>query len=152
MPLPIMHPRPTPKATPAPATANPWADTEMALESAHFPLSGHGHEPWPLHHDMASTSRPLGTKPIKLPDPELQERARAARQRIERDVEAARLERELRQTHALHAAQDNGQQLGFRRGYTEGWHWGLWCGVLLGALLTIGIAFASMLLRTQGFM
>ena len=129
-------------------TTTDWADTEMALESAHFPAPTNVPKPapWPPH--RAAHNSP----PIKLPDPELQERARAARQRIERDVEAARLERELRQTHALHAAQDNGQQLGFRRGYTEGWHWGLWCGVLLGALLTIGMAFASMLLRTQGVM
>ena len=126
--------------------ANPWADTELALESAHFHMPVDALAPWPPH--RAAHNSP----PIKLPDPEVVERARAARQRIERDVEAARVERELRQSHALHAAQDNGQQLGFRRGYTEGWHWGLWCGVLLGALVAVGMAFVAVLLRTKGFL
>ena len=129
--------------TPQPTEQDSWRDTEKALDPSDGTVPADALRPW-LWPPRAKVA------PIRLPDPVLASRAFEARQRIERDVEAARIERELRHHHAIAAATSSGRQVGLREGYTQGWHWGLWCGVVLGGLLCVGMAFCAVLLRTSG--
>lgn len=45
-----------------------------------------------------------------------------------------------RQVEALQAARDAGHADGMRRGYVQGWRWGVVCGALAGATAAAAVA------------
>lgn len=72
---------------------------------------------------------------IPFPDPEALDRARMHRKAAAEQAENLAFAKRREQQHAVAVAYENGKDAGERQGYTMGWHWGLCCGGVAGALL-----------------
>ena len=82
--------------------------------------------------DMPIATGQRHAAPIPFDATAGEERCRARHSaRLDNDAhEALRLRTEL----MLRAAHDDGHSLGERWGYTQGFHWGMVCGVVAGAI------------------
>lgn len=93
-----------------------------------------------LDRTHTDAQRPFQVLPIDFPDPEVLERARERRQRIERSLDEATTAAALRMQQAVTAARrnalDEGHTAGWKAGFKTGTHWGMLCGAL--ATLLIG--------------